>query len=112
MRTISQLVLWLEMRDVRVWETFGRYWRVTIPAIAAVATGCRRLGLRSAAWHIAAFGWNVWDHAPLDDSTKAYHATYRCMPWSGGCDCAWQVAAGVPEETVGRHLPVHYQFDE
>jgi len=110
MKTLNATILWLELQDVPVWSTLARHWRFTIPAIAAVANGCRRVGLRRASWQLASLAWNVWDN--VADSTPAYHETFRLIPWSGGCDCAWQVAAGMPEETVGRHLPVYYQFDE
>jgi len=110
MKTLNATILWLELRDVPVWATLADNWRFAIPAIAGMANAARRLGLRRAAWQLAALAWNVWDN--VADSTPAYRETLRLMPWSGGCDTAWQVAAGVPEETVGRHLPIYFQFDE
>lgn len=110
MKTLNATILWLELRDVPVWATLARHWRFTIPAIAVAATACRRLGLRGASWQLAAFAWNVWDN--VDDSKPAWRETLRLMPWSGGCETSWQVAAGASEETVGRCLPLYYQFDE
>jgi hypothetical protein len=33
------------------------------------------------------------------------------MPWSGGCETAWQVAAGVPEATAAANPAIYHQFD-
>jgi hypothetical protein len=110
MKTLNATILWLELRDIPVWATLAHHWRLTIPAIAAVANAARRVGLRRASWQLAALAWNVWDNVP--DSTPAFRETLRLMPWSGGCETAWQVASGVPEETIGRNLPLYFQFDE
>jgi hypothetical protein len=110
MKTINRLIMWLELRDVPVWLTLASRWRWTIPAIAGMANAARRVGLRRQAWALAALAWEVWD-AVGAETLPAWQATMRLLPWSGGCDTAWQVAAGAPEATVGENPPIYHQFD-
>jgi hypothetical protein len=92
MKTINAMILWLELRDVSVWARLARRWRWSIPAVAWLANTAHRCGWRGQAWQLAAFGWEVWDNVPIDDSTAAWHETMRLMPWTGGCDTAWRAA--------------------
>jgi hypothetical protein len=98
MKTINRLILWLELRDVPVWLTLAKRWRLTIPAIACLANAARRCGLRPQAWALAALAWEVWD-AVGAETLPAWQATMRLLPWTGGAEPAWQVASGVPEAT-------------
>jgi hypothetical protein len=52
----------------------------------------------------------VWD-AVGAETLPAWQATLRLMPWSGGCETAWQVAAGVPEATAAANPAIYHQFD-
>ena len=86
-------ILWLELRGVPVYSTLALGWTWTIPAIAATANGAMRLGFRRLGWTLAALAWEVWDAVPAGPSRKAWIDTTRRLPWSGGCEIAWKMAA-------------------